>query len=240
LLAAAGAKVAVVDVVGDRARTMEKEIEASGGNAHAIEADVFVPAQAATAIEEAETGLGGPLDILVNVVGQAGWSAAIDLTEEIWEQDAKRNLFQAFFVAQAFARRSTEPRPRSIVSIASISGIGSAPGHLAYGAAKAGLMSATRTMALEWGPLGIRVNCIAPGFIQTDRTKASEADRSMMADNSALGRPGGAEEIAKAALFLVSDLASYVTGVTLPVDGGVLTNYPFPLEPWNEIQSRRS
>ena len=229
LLAAVGARVAVLDIEESRAQTVAGAIRERGGEALALAADALEPAGAQAAVQRAAERFGG-LDILVNIVGQAGWASALRMTPEQWDQDHSRNLRYVFFTCQAFARL---PAPvegtRAIVSIASISGMNSAPGHASYGAAKAGLMSLTRTLAQEWGKLGIRVNCIAPGAIRTDRSQGTPAHDTSVAANAPLGRRGDQTEIAKAALFLVSDLASYVTGHALLVDGGVQTNYPFPL-----------
>jgi NAD(P)-dependent dehydrogenase (short-subunit alcohol dehydrogenase family) len=230
LLASVGARVAVLDVVESRARTVASSINERAGEALPLVADALDPIAVQGAVQTAAEQLGG-LDILVNIVGQAGWASALEMSADGWDLDQHRNLRYVFFTCQAFARL---PAPtegtRAIVNIASISGMNSAPSHPSYGAAKAGLMSLTRTMAQEWGRLGIRVNCIAPGSIRTDRSQGSEAVRRMMQDYAPLGRQGEQTEIAKAVLFLVSDLASYVTGVTLLVDGGVETNYAFPLQ----------
>lgn len=108
----------------------------------------------------------------------------------------------------------------SIMCVASISGMTSASNHVGYGAAKAGMINLVRTMAVEWGPHNIRVNAIAPGAIVTTRVRPDEKALARMKGLFPLGRPGCTDDIAKAVLFLSSDLASYVTGHTLPVDGG--------------------
>lgn len=229
LLAEVGARVAVLDIEEGRAQAVAGGIEERGGEALALAGDALDPVGVQAAVQRAAEQFGG-LDILVNIVGQAGWGSALAMTPVQWDQDQSRNLRYVFFSCQAFARL---PAPaagaRAIVNIASISGMNSAPGHASYGAAKAGLMSLTRTLAQEWGRLGIRVNCIAPGAIRTDRSQGTPAHDTAVATHAPLGRRGDQTEIAKAALFLVSDLASYVTGHTLLVDGGVQTNYPFPL-----------
>src|SRR5262249_36538917 len=120
------------------------------------------------------------------------------------------------------------PSGRAVVNISSIAGITAAADHGAYGAAKAALVSLTRTMAVEWGPLGIRVNSIAPGTIATDAHTISQDLRAFRSSAIPLRRVGEQDDIGKAVLFLASDLASYVTGQTLTVDGGILCRTPLP------------
>lgn len=227
ILASAGAEVGVLDVDLARAESVANAVTAAGGKAHALQSDILDAGNALRAVNAACERLGG-LDILVNIVGQAAWSPAIDMPIAMFDSELTRNLRYVFTTAQAFAKLPATGNPRAIVSIASISGMNSAPNHAAYGAAKAGLMSLTRTLAQEWGPLGIRVNCIAPGSIRTDRSQGTPESERILTEHSPLQRKGVQEEIAKAVLFLASDLSSYVTGHTLLVDGGVQTNYPFP------------
>jgi NAD(P)-dependent dehydrogenase (short-subunit alcohol dehydrogenase family) len=117
-----------------------------------------------------------------------------------------------------------------IAVVASVSGLYGAPNHGAYGAAKAGLMDLVRTMAVEWGPQGIRVNAVAPDMIATPRMletrSRADMDATAVADNAPLGRFGDPEEIAGPLVFLVSDLASFMTGQTLVVDGGQRAAFP--------------
>jgi NAD(P)-dependent dehydrogenase (short-subunit alcohol dehydrogenase family) len=119
----------------------------------------------------------------------------------------------------------------SMVFVASVSGIFSAPRHAAYGAAKAGLMSWVRSLAVELGPKGIRVNAVAPGAVWTPRISKLLGDkgREQQSRNAPLGRVAEPKDIASAILFLSSDLAGYVTGQTLVVDGGVGVKFPYPM-----------
>lgn len=227
LLASVGVAVAVLDIDEARAANVADAINAAGGQAVPLSADVLNGAGAQQAVSDAARLLGG-LDILVNIVGQASFVPLAEMTMETWDLDLNRNLKYVFAVGQAFARLDVPGgAQRSIVSIASVSGLNSAPGHAAYGAAKAGLMSLTRTMAQEWGKLGIRVNAIAPGAIKTDRNQGTPELEATVGAVAPLQRRGRQEEIARAVLFLASDLASYVTGNTLLVDGGVQTRNPF-------------
>jgi NAD(P)-dependent dehydrogenase (short-subunit alcohol dehydrogenase family) len=168
----------------------------------------------------------GDLYGLVNVAGGAApstWMPSTRVTRADWRDLFTANLETTFFTSQAVAAElRTQGRPGSIVSISSISGVNTAPFHIAYGTAKAAVIAMTRTMALELATDGIRVNAVAPGVTETAASQTyvdpdPERDRSAIA----MGRRGRPEEQAGAILFLLSDLSSYVTGQTLLVDGGL-------------------
>jgi NAD(P)-dependent dehydrogenase (short-subunit alcohol dehydrogenase family) len=168
----------------------------------------------------------GQLYGLVNVAGGAApatWMRSTRVTRRDWRALFTQNLETMFFMSQAVAAELREQgRPGSIVSISSISGMNTAPFHIAYGTAKAALVAATRTMAVELAPDNIRVNAVAPGVTETPASRTyvdedPERDRTAIA----MGRRGRPEEQAGAILFLLSDLSSYITGQTLLVDGGL-------------------
>jgi NAD(P)-dependent dehydrogenase (short-subunit alcohol dehydrogenase family) len=168
----------------------------------------------------------GELHGLVNVAGGAEpstWMPATRVNRTDWRDLFTRNLETAFFTSQAIAAELKAQRRRgSIVSISSISGMNTAPFHIAYGTAKAAIVAMTRTMAVELAPDEIRVNAVAPGVTETPASRTytdDDVDRDRQA--IAMGRRGRPEEIAGAILFLLSDLASYITGQTLLVDGGL-------------------
>jgi NAD(P)-dependent dehydrogenase (short-subunit alcohol dehydrogenase family) len=168
----------------------------------------------------------GSLYGLVNVAGGAApstWMPSTRVTRSDWREIFADNLETAFFMSQAVAAELVAQQlPGSIVSISSISGMNTAPFHIAYGTAKAAIAAMTRTMALELALAGIRVNAVAPGVTETaaSRTYVDEdPDRDRQA--IAMGRRGRPEEQAGAILFLLSDLSSYITGQTLLVDGGL-------------------
>jgi NAD(P)-dependent dehydrogenase (short-subunit alcohol dehydrogenase family) len=168
----------------------------------------------------------GSLYGLVNVAGGAApstWMPSTRVTRSDWREIFAGNLETAFFMSQAVAAELVAQQlPGSIVSISSISGMNTAPFHIAYGTAKAAIAAMTRTMALELALAGIRVNAVAPGVTETaaSRTYVDEdPDRDRQA--IAMGRRGRPEEQAGAILFLLSDLSSYITGQTLLVDGGL-------------------
>nr|PZN10251.1 MAG: oxidoreductase [Mycolicibacterium hassiacum] len=190
-----------------------------------VVADAATDEGIATVMERVR-GLDGRLYGLVNVAGGADpstWMPSTRVTRADWRALFTANLETAFFMSQAVAAelRATG-KPGSIVSISSISGMNTAPFHIAYGTAKAAIAAMTRTMALELADAGIRVNAIAPGVTETAASRTyvdvdPERDRRAIA----MGRRGRPEEQAGAILFLLSDLSSYITGQTLLVDGGL-------------------
>jgi NAD(P)-dependent dehydrogenase (short-subunit alcohol dehydrogenase family) len=225
LLAGAGAAVAIVDVERERADGVAEAIAGGGVTAVGLTADVLDREGGPAAIDDAADRLGG-LDVLVTVVGRSTYAPLIDMTDEHFDLDLSRNMGYVRRVCRAFARRVVrEGHGGAIVIIASVAGLFGAPGNAGYGAAKAALISLGRSMALEWAQYGIRVNCIAPGSIATDhwvtsRGEGAQAEAAERAAGVPMKRMGDQEEIAKAVLFLASDMASYVTGETLVVDGG--------------------
>ena len=230
LLSSLGVAVAVVDVDPARAREEAEALALGGATAVPVAADVTQPAEAERAMAEAWSGLGG-FDVMVNIVGRNSWSALVDMEPDLLETVLSRNLRHHFYLGKAFVRALRDDgRSGSIVMVASVSGTRASPNHAAYGASKAALISLTKSMAAEWGPLGIRVNAIAPGTTRTDRNQWSAEIEQRTARVVPLGRVGDQTEIAKAAVFLASDLASYVTGHTLVVDGGATILAPSPFE----------
>jgi 3-oxoacyl-[acyl-carrier protein] reductase len=139
---------------------------------------------------------------------------------ENWEKVLAINLTSAFLISQAVARLMIKQRSGSIVNMASIAGVGGNAGQANYAASKAGLIGLTRSLAKETGGRGVRVNAVAPGYIDTEMTRAlPEAVRQAFVGQVSMARPGQAEEVAKVVTFLASDMASYVSGTVLRVDG---------------------
>jgi len=232
LLARAGADVAVADLDKDRALAVAGELEALGVRSTASTGDITDRPQAEAIVQEA-AAFHGRLDIVINMVGLAGWSQLLDFDDDLWQTDLTRNLTQHLYVGRAAARRMIEQGTGGAIAVvASVSGLYGAPNHGAYGAAKAGLMGLVRTMADEWGGHGIRVNAVAPDMIATPRVMAAYQgsgaipDDAARADGAPLGRFGTPEEIAGPLVFLVSDLASFVTGHTIVADGGQRAAFP--------------
>jgi len=231
LLARLGAKLVVLDELAERANAVAAEARALGAAAEALVADVTDAAQAERAAEAAARATGG-LDLLVNIVGGASWAPLLELDDATWERDQRVNLKHHWLVGRAAAKQMIAGgRGGSIVAVASVSGMFSAAGHGAYGAAKAGLLGLVKTMAEEWWPHGIRVNAVVPGAVRTPRIEAawqSGAIRRPAPD--VVERMALPEDVAGAIAFLASDLARRITGQTLVIDGGVTTRFPFRFE----------
>jgi NAD(P)-dependent dehydrogenase (short-subunit alcohol dehydrogenase family) len=223
LLAGLGADLALLDIEMERAERVRAEVAQAGVAAYAVQGDVMDEASLVGAIAKVEREF-GPVDGLVTIIGMAAWSSLTDMTTEIWDKDHNRNLRYVFIAAREFSRSLiSRGAPGSLVTIASVDGLRSAQHHASYGAAKAGLVNLVRTMAQEWAPHGIRANCVAPGGVVTPRIPLGSPQQE--AEGMALvplKRRGTTDEIAKAVTFFLSDMATYVTGQTLAVDGGYL------------------
>lgn len=229
LLARLGAHVAIADLEIDRAKHVAERL------GDAVEAlPVAFDVLDDRALIEGIAGLQqdfGPLDGMATVIGMAAWSPLAELELETWDLDHRRNL-RYFFVAAREVAKALMARqaPGSIVCVASVDGARSAPFHGSYGAAKAGLMNLVKSMTVEWTPHGIRANVVAPGGVITPRVPhMGEAEGPAMQRIPA-GRRGTVEEMAHAIVFLLSDMARYISGQTLAVDGGFLAQYPFELK----------
>jgi NAD(P)-dependent dehydrogenase (short-subunit alcohol dehydrogenase family) len=224
VLAEAGAHVIVTDLDGAAARRTADEIGAAGHSAEAHTLDVTDDAGAARVID-AIADLRGRLDILVNNAGAAARMASEDMPTETWEKVIAVNLTGAFRCARAAGKHMLTVNSGAIVNITSIMGLvgGALYPNPAYHASKGALVNWTRALALEWAARGVRVNAVAPAFVRTPFTKALLSDPKTVdaiVAQTPLGRLIETQEVADAVLFLVSDAASGVTGVTLPVDGG--------------------
>jgi 2-deoxy-D-gluconate 3-dehydrogenase len=228
LLALAGCDLILAEIIPERAARVAADIRAMGRRAHEAIGDMCDPAQVDELLPKAEAALGG-VDVVVSIIGEAGWFSVLDTSREDWARDQRRNLDYFFYCSQ-WAARSMVRRGRggAICAIASVDGLQASPMHAAYGVAKAGIISLVKTMAAELGRDGIRVNAVAPGIIKTPRAVARsspEAVDQMARDGGLpLGRAGTTAEVANAVLYLVSDMARYVTGITLPMDGGWLAS----------------
>jgi NAD(P)-dependent dehydrogenase (short-subunit alcohol dehydrogenase family) len=220
-VAEAGGAVVALDNDADGLEVARDAVEGAGARFVGLVCDVRDEDQVDAAVQTALDGFGA-VDGLVNVVGgtrASQWQRLTDYPVDDFEAVFALNLRTALLTSRAAARVMLEQGRGSIVHIASVSGLTAAPFHASYGAAKAALVSLTRSMAVEWGRRGVRVNAVAPGTISTPRDQAGPADPER--DHVLpLGRRGSAEEIAGAVLFLLSDLAGFVTGQALAVDGG--------------------
>ncbi|WP_299540486.1 SDR family NAD(P)-dependent oxidoreductase [uncultured Streptomyces sp.] len=221
-LAREGAAVLVTDLDGDRAKRVAAEIGAAGSTAEALACDVGDRAAVEAAVAHAVAAF-GRLDVLVNNAYAAGGDAPLfeDEPDEAWEDRLDISLGGAFRCSRAALPHLVASGRGAIVSIGSVNGEQDFGGH-AYSAAKAGLASLTRTLAGHAGPRGVRVNLIAPGTLRTTAWAGREDDLGRATALYPLGRIGEPEDIAAAVAFLASADASWITGITLRVDGGLL------------------
>jgi NAD(P)-dependent dehydrogenase (short-subunit alcohol dehydrogenase family) len=225
-LAARGAIVVAAARRTDRLDRLVAQIAADGGTAHAVSLDVTDKASVKAAVASA-VDLAGGLDILVNNAGTADTHPSMDLPEENWRRVIDTNLDGAWRVAQATAQAMLAAGVGgSIVNIASVLGLRVANNLLAYSAAKAALIQVTKALALEWARHGIRVNAIAPGYVETEMNSGffrSEAGQAMV-KKIPQRRIGTPRELEGALLLLASGAGAYMTGSVVVVDGGHVVN----------------
>jgi 3alpha(or 20beta)-hydroxysteroid dehydrogenase len=228
LFAAEGARVIVTDVLDDLGKQLADELGEAAAYTHL---DVSSEEDWATTIHLASDAF-GPVNVLAHCAGIARFGLIQDLTLRDYQEVIQVNLVGAFLGIKACIAPMTEAGGGSMVIISSIDGLAAHPAFSAYCSAKSGLSGLVRAAALELAPLGIRVNTICPGAIDTPMIRPDGVDPSVFAGLESqipLGRVGGADELARAALFLASDDSRYVTGTNLTVDGGVMTQVPLTL-----------
>jgi NAD(P)-dependent dehydrogenase (short-subunit alcohol dehydrogenase family) len=221
-VAAGGGRVAVVDLNEADADRVVAEIKEAGGTAAAFSADVRSEADITAAVTRAEELL-GPLDGVVACAGISRPGPAEDMTLEAWSQVVDTNLTGAFLTARVAGSRLLG-RGGSMVLVSSVDGMGGHAGRVHYTASKFGLSGITKSLAIEWGRRGVRVNAVAPGPVDTPLLRAIHSDEALAAGilvRTPLGRLATPADQANAILFLLSDAAAFVTGVLLPVDGGL-------------------
>ncbi len=221
-LARRGASV-VLSYAGNEAAATEtvQAITAAGGKAKAVRFDVADTAACAQAVE-AIVKEQGRIDVLVNNAGVAIDGLIMRFKDEDWDKTLDTNLRGAFALMRAVSRPMMKQRSGAIVNVSSVVGETGNGGQSAYAASKAGLLGLTKAVAKELASRNIRVNAVTPGFISTDMTAGiPEELKGKMLEQVPLARLGAPEEIAKAVAFLASDAASYITGETLKVNGGM-------------------
>jgi len=222
-LAEAGAAVALAARDGEALERAAREVAAGGRRSIAVPGDVADPESASRLVESCVRELGPPDIAVANAGAFQDWGPMEELELGEWQRILAVDLTGTMLTCRAAARAmmATE-RGGAIVIVSSIAGLVAMPGAAAYAAAKAGVIGLTQTLAAEWAPRGIRVNALAPGFIRREQDPWASRPQTL-ADITArtpLGRRGEPREVALAALFLASPAAAFITGATLPVDGG--------------------
>lgn len=226
VLAGAGVQVALAGRRVEAGRQIVAQIEQDRGAACVVPMDVTDAASVADAFDAAESLLGGPVQIVVNNAGIAVTRPAVECDAHDWQSVIDVNLNGAWRVAQTAGQRMIAQREGSILNIASILGLRVAQQVPAYAAAKAGLIHLTQALALEWARYGVRVNALAPGYIETDLNRdffASEAGQALIrrVPQRRIGQP---DDLNGALLLLASDAAAFMTGAVLAIDGGHLVS----------------
>lgn len=226
-LAAQGAKVVVTDIDEGHCSNVVEEIRSQGGEAECYKLDVSKKSDIDSVFDDVIEKF-GRLDILINNAGIYVPKPALDISEEEWNKMIDINLKGQFFCAQRAAVEMSKNKWGRIVNIASVAsggaGVGVANG-AHYTASKGGVIGMSETLAIEWAPLGITVNVVAPGAIDTpmiDEAQIPKEAMDAMLENIPMKRIGNSEEVSAAIVFLSSEESSYVTGATLYVDGGWL------------------
>ena len=203
-----------------------KSIEALSRKAYDVRADLMDAGAAGRIVSDAVSAAGG-VDILVNNAGIIRRNEALEFTEKDWDDVMNVNIKSVFFLSQAFAKHCVaEGKPGKIINIASMLSYQGGIRVVSYTSSKSGVMGLTRILANEWAGHGINVNAIAPGYFATNNTKPLQADPKRNAEilgRIPAGRWGQPSDLGGAAVFLASDAANYVNGITLPVDGGWLS-----------------
>lgn len=224
-LANAGADLVLTSRNRERLLAFEAEIKALGRRAVSLELDVRDPRSIERMAAEAEEAF-GQIDILVNNAGTNVRKPALEVTWEDWNLILDTNLRGSFFVAQAVALRMAPRGYGRIINIGSVTSVSGYAGLAPYGASRGGIKQLTMSLADDWGKHGITVNCLAPGWFQTDQNKVMYEDKEWveyLSDRIPVKRPGRAGDLDAAVVFLATEASRYITGQTLLVDGGIST-----------------
>jgi len=228
----AGGRVAIADINEAAAQDTVAELGGRGGTAIAVRTDVRVRAEVEAAVDVTERTF-GPLSGLVAAAGLSIPEPAADISRASWDAVIGLSLTSCFVTCQVVGRRMIEQGGGAIVTISSSDAFSAHAGRLSYCAAKFAMVGLVRTLALEWGRHDIRVNTLAPGITDTPaarRNVPAEQIDNVLIDRTPLARMGDPDEMGRAAAFLLSDAASYISGAVIPVDGGLTAGY---ITRWN-------
>ena len=224
-LARAGADLVITSRTLDSLRPFQNEVEAMGRRAVPLELDVRSEASIRRMVADAKDAF-DRIDILVNNAGCNVRKRAVEVTWDDWNLVLDTNLRGAFFVAQSVAKEMIPNGRGRIINIGSVTSVFGYAGLGPYGASRGGIRQLTMSLAADWGPHGITVNCLAPGWFRTDQNKVMYEDAdwvSYLVERIPAGRPGRPQDLEGPVVFLASDASEYVTGQTLLVDGGIST-----------------
>lgn len=230
-----GATVSILDFDEDTLPRAERELKNAGTRVFAYRVDISDRKMVQEIIDRADEAQ--PIDILINNAGVAMETPFLRIEEEEWRRIIDINLTGMFFVAQSVCLRMSARRKGVVVNMASKNGLDGEFGYAHYNSSKGGVVMLTKSMALELAHLGIRVNAVCPGYIQTPMSKeidSPEFTAAFVDRYIPLGRPGNVEEIASVFLFLASDESSFITGQTIVADGGQLAGQ----KPGKELLTR--
>lgn len=220
-LAAEGASVGLVDLMDSGSETAREVQEKTGVPTAFFKADISKEEECKAAVAAVEAAL-GPVDVLVNNAGITRDGLALTMTEADWDAVLTVNLKGAFLMSKAVLRGMVKRRGGSIIGISSVVARRGNAGQVNYSAAKAGMIGLTKSLAREVASRNVRVNAVAPGYIETEMTAAlPEAARKALIDQIPLARIGSPEAVAAAVAFLAGDDSSFITGAVIPVDGGL-------------------